>query len=365
MKILFIITSLGGGGAERVLSIIANELSRRQIAVTICTYYSSDTAYTLDKNIKLVPLFEEGEIQTNIFSKIIEKFKFFVRFRRLLKENDIDAVISFMKGMNGKAIIVSKSSNIPVVATEHTNHKCGMNLLSWVERRWLYKMADAVTVLTDYDYNEFYKGFLTNVTVMPNPVDFPPIKIMPERDKTILASGNLNRWLGKGFDNLLKIFSKVVEDHPDWKLKIAGSGDEGKRHLMLLSKKLNIQENVVFLGFCSNIKEELQRSSIFVLSSRYEGFPMVLIEAMSQGCACISFDCVSGPGEIIENEIDGILVEDQNMQQMEAEICRVIENEKLGEYLGKNAINNVQRFSTKTIVHKWLDLISNTISKTM
>ena len=347
-----------------MLSLIANEISKRQIHVTICTYYSSDTAYTLDENIKLVPLFEESEIKTNISEKIKIKFKFYLRFRRLLKENDIDAVISFMQGMNGKAILVSKLSNIPIIASEHTTYKYSMNLFSWIERRWIYKLADAVAVLTNYDYEEFYKGFLTNVVVMPNPVSFAPIKTMPARDKTIFASGDLNRWSDKGFDNLLMIFSKVVEVHPDWKLKIAGSGDEGKKQLMLLSKKLNIQENIVFLGFCSNIKEELQRSSIFVLSSKYEGFSMILAEAMSQGCACISFDCVAGPSEIIENETDGILVEDQNMRQMEAEICRVIGNKGLREYLGINATNNIQRFSTKIIVNKWLDLISNTISNT-
>ena len=129
------------------------------------------------------------------------------------------------------------------------------------------------------------------------------------------------------------------------------------------ANELNIIDSIVFLGFCQNLNEKLKKSSIFVLSSRYEGFPMVLIEAMSQGCACVSFDCVSGPKEIIKDGIDGILVEDQNMLQMEKEICRLIEDDKLRKLLAENAVRNIQRLSIQNISDKWLDLVNNIIDK--
>ena len=132
---------------------------------------------------------------------------------------------------------------------------------------------------------------------------------------------------------------------------------------MDMTNDLNIQDSVEFPGFYKNIANMMQRSSIYVSTSRVEGFPMVLIEAMSQGCACISFDCVSGPGEIIQNNVDGILVEDQNMELMEKEICRLIEDEKLRKSLAMNATKSVQRFSIEKIGDIWMDLIMSIVKK--
>ena len=362
MKIVFVAGSLRGGGAERVLTLLANELSVRHHDVTIITK-APECDYVLKENIKWKPLFSKEDIKTSIIDKISRRFTFLPRLINTIKNENPDVVISFLVGMNGQVILISRLLDIPVIASEHTNYQADMGLFSWIERRWVYKLANAVTVLTQYDYSNYYSHFLKNVHIMPNPVSFTPINKLILREKTILAAGSLNRWSIKGFDNLLKFFSNVVKVHPDWKLKIAGSGEEGKKYLMQLANELNIQDDVEFLGFCPNIDEVMQQSSIFVLSSRYEGFGMVLAEAMSQGCACISFDCVAGPNEIIENGIDGVLVENQNIKQMENEICRLIEDENLREDLAENAIEKVQRFSIQQIVDRWTDLIKTVVEK--
>ncbi|HIP33479.1 MAG TPA: glycosyltransferase family 4 protein [Bacteroidia bacterium] len=356
MKFLFVISSLKGGGAERVLALLANEFSSRKHEVIITTRLS-ECAYELHSNIQHQTIFKNNENITGIYGKV----KFLLRLTNMIKREEPDLIISFMKGMNRKVIMVSKLLNIPVIVSEHINYQSGMNLFSWIERRWIYKMADAVTVLTNYDYEMYYRNFLNNVSVMPNPVTFESIKKLGLRDKTLFVSGNLDRWSHKGFDNLLIVFSNIVKVQPDWKLKIAGSGEKGEIYLSQIVDNLNIKGNVDFLGFCRNIKQELQKSSIFVLSSRYEGFPMVLIEAMSQGCACISFDCVSGPSEIINNEVDGLIVEDQNLYEMEKRILELIEDEKLRERLAISAIENIQRLSIQNIGDKWLSLIDDVI----
>ncbi|WP_373033576.1 glycosyltransferase family 4 protein [Sulfurovum sp.] len=360
MKIVFVSGSLRGGGAERVLSLLANEFSMRHHNVTVITK-APECDYILNEKVKWKPIFRKDEIKTSAIDKISRRFKYLPRLFASIKSEKPDLIISFLVGMNGKIILISRLLNIPVIVSEHTNHRADMNLLSWIERRWVYKLADAVTVLTKYDYNNYYAHFLKNVYVMPNPVSFTPVDALSQREKIILVSGNLNRWSIKGFDNLLKLFSNVVTAYPDWKLKIAGSGEEGKKYLMQLANELNIQDNVEFLGFCPNIDEVMQQSSIFVLSSRYEGFGMVLVEAMSQGCPCISFDCTAGPNEIIRNGVDGILVEDQNMQQMECEIIRLIEDDKLCKELALNAIKNIQRFSVQKIADKWIELINKVV----
>ncbi len=360
MKISFVIDNLQGGGAERVLTLIANEFSQRNHEVMIITY-SPECDFVLRKNIQLKPIFKNSETKLDLFSRINRKLKFIPRLLHSIKKNKPDVIISFMANMNRPVIIAGKLLGIPVIASEHTTSQIKMTFPIWFTRRWIYKMADAVTVLTNHDYEIFYKHFLTNVTVMPNPVSFVPIGKSKARERIVLAAGDLNRWSIKGFDNLLKVFSNVVKIHPEWRLEIAGSGKNGLEYLTQLTDELGIKNNIIFLSFCQNLNTELQRSSIFVLSSRNEGFPMVLIEAMSQGCACVSFDCTSGPREIIKNGVDGILIEDQNMLQMEKEICRLIEDQKLREYLAENAVKNIEHLSIQNIGDRWIDLVNSVI----
>lgn len=364
MKILFVIGNLGGGGAERVLALIANELVQRNLEVTIVTY-SPDCAYELDKSIIHIPVFNQNEIKENkLLDKINRRISFYPRLAKLLKEQRPDVVISFMKGMNRKVIPVSRLLGIPVIVSEHTNHKVGMDYLSWFERRWIYKLADAVTVLTKYDYEMYYKFFLDNVVVMPNPVTFKSVEELGKKDNTLFAAGSLDRWNHKGFDNLLIVFSRVAKKYPGWVLKIAGAGEDGEKYLRDLAKELEIDKKVIFLGFSQNVSKEFKSASIYALTSRYEGFPMVLIEAMSQGCACVSYDCVSGPNEIITDGVDGVLVEDQNLHQMEEAICELMQDERNRQKLAIIAAESIKQFSIEKTGDRWFGLIESIVDNT-
>jgi len=359
MKIVFVINSLYGGGAERVLTLVANELAKRGYEVVIITYLSN-SKYTLYNTIRHIAVFDNDEMKkVDFFSKFKRRLIFYFRIIKILKLQKPDILISFLNGMNRKIIPIAKFLKLKLIVSEHNNHKAGRNFFSWFARRWLYKLPNAVTVLTKYDYNNYYKHFLKNVVVMPNPVTFNSIDNISQREKVILVAGYLDRWEHKGFDNLLFIFAEIVKKHPQWKLKIAGSGDKGMQYLKDIAKRLDIENNVIFLGFVKNINEEFKKASIYVLSSRYEGFPMVLIEAMSQGCACISYNCISGPSEIIQDGIDGIIVEDQNMKEMEKAISKLINDESLRNSLAKNAITNIQKFSIDKIGDRWVNLIED------
>lgn len=359
MKITYVILSLAGGGAERVMSIVSKEAVERGHEVTIITCLPI-CAYTIDKSITVKSCFTDKEIQNNLISKVRYKSLFFFRLFKFLKKEKPDVVISFMKGVNKHSIIASKILNIPVIASEHTNYQ-QMNFLQWFERRWVYKLASAVTVLTNYDSKNYYSKFLSKVIVLPNPNSFSSINKIGIRDKSIIIVGSLDRYIYKGFDSFLHVFSKIVRKYPDWVLKIAGSGDIGKKELEKIVKKLNLENSVTFLGFCPDLSLELKKSSIYVLSSQFEGFSMSLAESMSQGCACISYDCIAGPSEIISNGIDGILVEDQNQYQLFDEISMLIEDEQRQKYLALNAIKNIQRFSLENIGNKWDFLIHEVV----
>ena len=359
MNITYVILSLAGGGAERVLSLISQEAVKKGHQVTIYTCLPI-CDYSISSEITVVNAFSKKELNHSLVSKIKYKSLFIIRLYKFLKINRPDVVVSFMKGINKQSIIVSKLLNLPVIVSEHTNYK-KMNFIEWLERRFLYKMADALTVLTKSDYNDYYRHFLPRAVVMPNPCSFIPVKKINERGNSLIAVGSLDRWEIKGFDNLFTIFSKFVNIYPDWTLKVAGTGDSGLNYLESLARKLNITNNVIFLGFCSNLDEELHNSSIFVLSSRYEGFPMALVEAMSQGCACVSFDCTSGPREIINNGVDGVLVEDQNLSDLEAALSVMIEDKEKRLQLASNAIKNIERFSLNTIGNEWDALLLDTL----
>jgi len=363
MRITMVIGALGGGGAERVVTLLANEFSRRGHNVSIVTY-SPGSAYSLDRSVEHHSIFDEVQMKNrDLFSRILRRVLFYPRFLSMLKKENPDIVISFLVSMNIKTILASKFLGFPVIVTEHINYMKDMTLSAWLGRRWIYKIADEVTVLTRFDHEHYYSKFLNNVEVMPNPLACVPVKKMPPKDKVILASGSLDRWHHKGFDNLLKVFARCHAAYPGWKLQIAGGGEKGRVYLQQLASDLNIDSKVEFLGFCRDLQTYMQKASIFVLSSRYEGFGLVLIEAMSQGCACVSFDCIAGPGEIIDDGVDGVLVEDQNLEAMEQALLELMGNEDLRRTLALNAVESAKRYLPERIGEKWVGLLELLVSK--
>ena len=178
-----------------------------------------------------------------------------------------------------------------------------------------------------------------------------------------MAIGSLNRYVHKGFDNLIEIAKRLKKVHPEWQFMIVGEGDEGYKYLKNKINHLDLNENIILSGFRPDIDKLLQNSSIFVLSSRYEGLPMALIEAISQGVACIAYDCVSGPSDIIDNEVNGILVKNQDKNEMTNQIIRLIENQELRQTLGENALKSSHKFSVEKIGRKWEDLFKEILKK--
>jgi len=361
MKIVFVIGSLEGGGAERVLTLLANELSLRKYEISIITIRGK-SIYPLNENIHLRPIYQEDEIKKNLLNKLKRRVTRYTRLAYTIHTEKPDVVISFMVGMNMEIIPICKLLNIPIIASEHNNYHTHKSFLTWLTRRWIYKLANAITILTQYDYDNYYKNFLNNVYIMLNPSTYTPLPKLNDRNKkVILGVGSLNRWHHKGFDNLIKIFSKVSKKHPEWELHLAGTGEDGKAYLSKIIQENNLENKVKFLGFINNIDILMQSVPIFVLSSRYEGFGMVLVEAMSQGATCISYDCIAGPSEIIENNVDGLLIGDQNEDAMLEAILQLIENKELRIKLSKNALKSINKFSLKIIADKWSSLITTIV----
>ena len=351
MKIDFIIGSLTGGGAERVLVLLGNYFAENGHTVRIITFYDGD-AYELDSRISRVRL-HDGKIKNHKIRSLINLFGFYKK-----KSNRPNVIISFITQTNLISIIIAKIYGINIIVSEHNSYLRAQhpkNLTNFT-RTFLYPLANYLTVLTSFDI-DYYKKKKVNVVVMPNPCSFTPIvEHNKTKDKTILAIGNLDRYHHKGFDNLLSLVAPVLKNHKDWTLKIIGGGEKGLKFLTKLVNQHNIQNQVIFTGFRKDVNQIMERSEVFILSSRYEGLPMVLLEAMSQGMACIAYDCKTGPADIIENDINGLLIEDQNIEAMQKGLEKLICNEKLRFNLSCNATKTIDKFSLENIGQQWVQL---------
>ena len=189
---------------------------------------------------------------------------------------------------------------------------------------------------------------------MPNPCTFTPIKENTlTRGKVILAIGSLDRYHDKGFDNLIKLISPVLKQHPDWMLKIVGKGEIGRAFLEELAIENGVEQQIIFTGFRKDVNDLMKGSEVFILSSRSEGLPMVLLEAMSQGMACIAYDCITGPSEMIINNQNGLLISDQDMHAMQTALVDLIEDEGLRRKLGQGALNTLNRYSLENVYNLW------------
>ncbi|QDO94314.1 glycosyltransferase family 4 protein [Formosa sediminum] len=351
MKIHFIISRLKGGGAERVLTLIATAFANKpNYDITIITLNDYEVFYDIPNTINKISM-DYGHISNHTIKSMINLTSYYCK-----KQNRPDLIISFITLTNFITIIVAKLFGIKIIVEEHNSYLRAMKSrekLTNFTRKHLYKRADLLTVLTSFDV-VYYEQFNVNVKVMPNPCSFLPLTAqLKEREKTILAVGNLDRYHHKGFDNLIVFIAPILKSNPDWKLKIAGTGENGLDLLASLVDQHDIKEQVIFTGFVSNISDLMQSSSIFILSSRFEGLPMVLLEAMSQGMACIAYNCKTGPSDIITPDINGLLIEDQNIKEMQFNLQRLISDSNLRASLAKEAIKSLDKYHIDTIIEKY------------
>jgi len=228
----------------------------------------------------------------------------------------------------------------------------------YITRKWKQNLdlqvrcLDRFVVLTNEDASN-WNGF-ENLSVIPNPISTFPVVLSDCSSKLVIAVGRYT-WQ-KGFDLLIKAWKMVYEKHPDWVLNIYGPGN------VFAYNKLAEREGISSVVHCheadSNIFSRYAESSIFVLSSRYEGFGLVIAEAMAAGLPVISFSCPCGPKDIITDGEDGILVERENVEKLADSISLLIENEAVRKNMGRKGILSAERFREDRIMQKWIELFN-------
>jgi glycosyltransferase involved in cell wall biosynthesis len=379
MKIVYLYTQLTiSGGADRVLTDKANYLAEHGYNITIITesQMGRPIVFPLSPKVKMVDMGIDFNkqyeynflLRSVIYLKCIQQYK--IRLKELLKKLKPDIVITLM----GRSLdfITSINDDSIKIGEAHTTkaHLRSYHLLE--ARGGLYKILakqlrkkqianasklSALVLLTPQDADD-WKG-VTKTYVIANAMHYMPHENSTLTNKQAIMVGRYND--AKGYEFIVEAWSIVHQKHPDWKLNIYGSGelhDDVERWI----KERELEETMIMHEPTNQITQKYLESSICVMSSRYEGFPLVIMEAMACGVPCVSFDSPFGPRNIIKDGEDGILVDYLNSQALAENICKVIEDEQLRKRLGEKAKQNIQRFSQDAIMKQWTDLFDSLLN---
>lgn len=362
MRILFLVGSLRMGGAERVVSRLANYWSQKGFEVCVATVREeASDFYKLEPQISRVA-FDLGYSVRYKHQRYIKYFKTIYATGKVIRGFKPDVVISFVTGMNFRALAMKPFFSMPFIISERTNpDRQKINARGARIRRLIYPFADKVVFVSEgvreaYSWLEDEKK-----SVIYNPaIRLPETAVDRVAEKTIVTLGRLNEV--KGHDMLIDAFNRIAGKYPDWRLRIYGEGDY-RWNLEQQIAQSPFGDRITLEGFTRTPEECLKSAGLFVLSSRHEGFPNALVEAMSMGLPCISFDCPFGPGELITHGENGLLVEPENMEKladaMEEMICRPQQREAMG----REAATVRKRLDIEAVASEWEKLIGSLIAE--
>ena len=352
MKIMFNISSMGKGGAERVISILANELIKEH-DVSILVNTKENQAYILNKKIKLLEL-DKKYISTALFRNIKRIWSSY----KILKKEQPDIIISFLPIPSYRILLLRKFIKAPIIISDRNDpNKEYHSFISKFLMKTLYPKADGFVFQTEEQKNFFNKSIQNKSVIIYNPIkdEFLNSNKFTHKEDTIISVGRLVRQ--KNQKMLIESFAKIANKYSNYKLKIFGKGPL-EASLKKQIEDLNLSDRILLCGVCDDIKNELEKAKIFVLSSDYEGMPNALIEAMAVGLPVISTDCpCGGPKELIDNEENGILVEVGNMDMLSKKLKYLIENQQEAKRIGKNAEKIKEKLNSINILRQWNNYI--------
>lgn len=360
-RIAIVISSLRGGGAERVVTVLANAWTDRGDEVTILTLDDETPFYPLAKEVVRVGLGVAGESR-GFVAVLRNNLRRVASLRAGIRRSEPETVISFIDTANVLALLATRGLKAPVIVSERSDPAhFPTGRATRILRRILYPLADAVIVQTEGAARFFGAGMKGRLHVIPNPVlpgpgETPALTCSQRR---IVALGRLSK--EKGFDLLIEAFSEVAPKWPGWSLEIWGEGP-GRAELDQLIRSKGMRDQVRLPGWTPSPHQVLRGAALFVLPSRVEGFPNALCEAMAAGVTVLAADCPSGPRDIIRDGVDGLLVSAGDAIALARAIDRLLGDEKLRMRLAGEAPNVVSRFGLARVLGLWdgvLDRVSS------
>jgi len=354
MKILFVISDLGLGGAQRVIATLSNHWAKNKLnQISIATFGNTPSAYQLFNVNRLVINISESN---NLgFAKNLIRVN---KLRKTCLTLKPDIVISFITENNILSILATSMLKVPVVISERSNPFVEKLSTPWrVLRKLCYRYADLL-VLQTKGVERFYNDYNVKKLSIKNPLNFKSKIENRIQEKIIITTGRLTP--SKNFDLLIEAFAKL-SNTAGWQLWILGEGPDRAR-LEELITKLSVINSVKLLGQVKNVYDYLLKSEIFVLLSEFEGYPNSLIEAMASGLPVISSNCDFGPEEIIKHNQNGILIDLKKKEKIPLVLKHLIENPLERKRLGEKAKEITKELNIESIASKWEEAIENLIT---
>lgn len=349
MRILFFIGEFNEGGAERVISILANNLIERGFDIEILKYHNTENFYKLNSKIKVNSVEENTKTRLNTIKNIMWMNKYF--------KDNTDIVISFLAPFNIISILANFGNKLPIIVSDRNDPRfTPQSKFRRVLRNYLYKKADAVVVQTKHNKEYFTNNIQNKTCIIPNPIELDKYvgsALNTKKEDLIVSVGRLEPQ--KNQIMLLEAFKEIHDKYSSYKLVIYGEGSY-RKELEKRICELNLNDSVSLPGNVKEILGKMAKAKMYICSSNYEGMSNSLIEAMCIGLPVISTK-VSGTEELI-NDSNGILIDINDKSALTVNIERLIKNEDLIFDLGSKGTKIFEQLNINDILNKWIEIIN-------
>ncbi|KAF2081156.1 glycosyltransferase family 4 protein [Flavobacterium sharifuzzamanii] len=353
MRISIIIPDITrAGGTERAVVTLANMLCVRYSEIHILSMTKTDVQssyYQIDERVSVFFL-DNKALQSKVLHKIKWSINTVSQLNKYFKENKTDLIISTGHNYNWLLYFIKVSKHVKKIACEHIVYS-SIPRLSRFFMRLTYPFLDQIVVLSDTAAKSFNK--YSKVAVIPNAIPFKTAQKSALIEKQILMVGRLSP--EKGIERLIPIASLIKKKISSWKIIILGDGPE-RNSIEEQIKQADLNDFILLKGSVKDVQSYYLSSSIYIMTSHFEAFPMVLLEAQSFGLPIISYNCPEGPAQIVDNNT-GFLIDNGNFNDFSEKILMLIENEEMRKEMGENGKNNANKFSEDKILLQWESLI--------
>ena len=356
MRILFYISTIKGGGAARVMVNIANGMVREGHEIVFVTNFPAEHEYILDSKISR-HILEVSESRSNMLVKNFTRIK---ALKKVIKETSPDVSIAFMRENNFRLIMAAGKKTKTIVSVRNDPAKEYPNKFSKILAEILYKKAAGVVFQTEDAKKAFSPKVQSRSSIIFNQVDEKFFDDNKEPGDYIIACGRLSKQ--KNYPMMLRGFSEAVKTHKDEKLRIYGEGNL-KDQLTDLVKDLNIENNVEFMGFSTDMKSVYKSAKLLVMTSDYEGMPNAVLEALASSVPVISTDCpCGGPRMIIKEGQNGYLVRTGDDKELSDKLNKFLDlSDAKTKEMRSNAYETGKMFSPPVILKEWTEMIGRVI----
>lgn len=364
MKIFMISHALSYGGAERVGVSWANGLVELGVEVFFYADFTQCKTYQLNDKVRRI---QSLTMASSVFGKIKRHVSTYFNLVDLFDEIKPDAIILVSYIMVPVVCLAARKCGCKVIITDHNSFErpkdAPMSIKVKIWKNLYTRLADVVTVLTDVDKAICVRKKIRCVETLHNPLFLRPVVCVPAKEKIILSAGRMDVWHCKGFDLLIEAWNGIAHKFPDWRLRLVGKGSE--KSLAFLKSLVAPSVPVDFVDYTPDILQEYKRAAVYVLASRYEGWGLVMIEAMSQGCATIACNYNGRQSEAIVDGHNGLLCPVGDSDAIRKRLELLLTNNEKRVQLQHEAIKDLELYSEITVARNLLSIIKKYFNGTI